>query len=334
MRHKLIATFAAAIALTLSGCGGGSEPSTENAAGEASGETTLSVAHIGIAADACLHIGIDKGFFEEEGLNIETSTIANPPAGVAAAQSGELDLTYTPSIPMLNALAQGVPLKVIAAADGYAPGSLEAEDLSEVDDTGLYVRANSNISSPSELEGKTIAVPARGAQMEVTVAAAIQEDGGDPDKVNWVVLDFASALEALSAGRIDAASLVAPFTAEAESAGHEALVYPGVEFFDEGAVGLWVAGAQTAENKSEALEGFQQAIYRANEYCNNHVEEVWPVAAEVTQTPVEVVKQGATPYWPLEVTMEDIASVNTKLVDLGYLQQPAELGNLLFSPEE
>lgn len=169
--------------------------------------------------------------------------------------------------------------------------------------------------------------------MEVTVAAAIKEDGGDPNKVNWMVLDYASALESLTAERIAAASLVAPFTDVAESDGHEALVYPSLSFFGEGTMGLWVAGAETAETKSEALEGFQAAMHKTNEYCNNNLEEVYEKGAEMTQTPLEVVKQGAVPYWPTEVALEDIESVNTKLVELGYLPEPADLDNLLLNPE-
>lgn len=330
MKVPIPLAMAAVSALGLSACGGGGEPSSDAAPHQ---ETNLKVAYLGLTLDACLDIGIEKGYFEEEGLNIETSTIANPPAGVAAVQSGEIDLTSTPSIPMLNALAQGVPLTVVAALNGFAPGALKTEDPSKIDSTGLYVRADSDIDSPADLEGETVSVPARGAQMEVTVAAAIKEDGGDPNKVNWMVLDYASALESLTAERIAAASLVAPFTDVAESDGHEALVYPSLSFFGEGTMGLWVAGAETAETKSEALEGFQAAMHKTNEYCNNNLEEVYEKGAEMTQTPLEVVKQGAVPYWPTEVALEDIESVNTKLVELGYLPEPADLDNLLLNPE-
>jgi ABC-type nitrate/sulfonate/bicarbonate transport system substrate-binding protein len=326
---KLSAALAVAAALALSGCGGGSGSEGAAAAG---GAGTLKVGTIGIGSDAAIKMAIDKGYFKEEGLNVETSVVANPPAGVAAAQSGQLDLTYSPSIPMLNAMSQNVPLKIIAAADGYAPKDQQPKDLAKVDDTGLFVPKGSNITSPKDLEGKSVSVPARKAQMEVTVAKAVKDAGGDPAKINWMVLDPASALQSLDSKRIDAATLIAPFTSQAESKGHERLSSPGVEFFQEGAVGLWVAGAKTAEAKKDQLAGFARAIYKANDYANKHIDEAHKVAAELTSVPLATIEKGAESYWPTEVKLEDIQRVDRQLVELGFLAKEVPVDqSLIFS---
>ena len=181
--------------------------------------------------------------------------VANPPAGVAAAQSGQLDLTYTPSIPMFNALSQGVPLKIVAAADGYSDEAMGKSDLTLVDDTALIVGKDSPITSVGELEGKTISVPARKAQLEVTISNAVKQAGGDPSKINWIVLDFSSAVQSLKQGRIDAAGLVAPFTSKAVAEGGKVVSSPGVEFFEKGAVGLYVAGECHGDQEGRTAQG-------------------------------------------------------------------------------
>ncbi|WP_017200421.1 ABC transporter substrate-binding protein [Arthrobacter sp. M2012083] len=110
MRRTIPLALAAVLSMTLAACGGGAGPA---AAPAADGTTTLKVGTIGIGSDAGIRLAADKGYFKEQGLNVEISVIANPPAGIAAAQSGQIDVTYTPSIPLLNALSQNVPLKII-----------------------------------------------------------------------------------------------------------------------------------------------------------------------------------------------------------------------------
>jgi ABC-type nitrate/sulfonate/bicarbonate transport system substrate-binding protein len=320
MRRSIPLALAAAISLGLTACGGGQ--SSTPAAG---GDTTLKVGTIGIGSDAAIRLASDKGYFKEQGLNVEVSVIANPPAGIAAAQSGQLDLTYTPSIPFLNALSQNVPLKIVAAADGYKDGAADGADLMRVDDTGLLVPEGSPVTRPKDLEGKSVSVPARKAQLEVTVSKLVKDDGGDPAKVNWMVLDPSSALQSLNSGRVDAASLVSPFTSKAVSEGNRLLASPGVEFFKEGAIGLWVAGANTVTSKQDQMKKFQEAIYKANAYANEHIDEAQQLSAEITKTPLEVVKAGAVNYWPESVRKADIERANQGLADLGFLKEPVEL---------
>lgn len=332
---KFTAVLAVAASLVLAGCGSGagSETGSGSEGSTAAGDTpTLKVGTFGIGADAAIEMAIDKGWFEEEGLKVETIVVANPPAGIAAAQSGQLDLTYSPSIPMLNALSQNVPLKVIAPADGYAEDALQSQDLAKVDDTGLFVPKGSDITGPKDLEGKSVSVPARKALMEVTVAKLVKDAGGDPAKVNWMVLDAASALQSLDSQRVDAATLSAPFTAQAESKGHILLASPGIAFFERGAVGLWVAGAKTVQDKPEQMAAFARAITKANDYANNHLEEAQEASAELTGVPLEIVSQGAENYWPIEVKLEEIQRVNKQLAELGFLANEVPLDqDLIFS---
>lgn len=322
-----LALAAATTVVALAGCSGATAPA---ASGDAGATTTLKVATIGLLADGALQLGIEQGFFEEEGLEIETSLVANPPAGLAAAQSGQVDIAYAPSIPLLNAISQGVPLTVVQAADGYADGASEGSDLAEIDDTGLYASQASGITSVDKLAGKTIAVPARKAQLEVTISAALDDAGVDPAGVNWVVLDFTSAAAALASGTVDAAGLVSPFTTQAANAGGALLASPGVEFFEEGAVGLWTAGTSTVAGKADAIAAFQRAIAKSNAYANENPEEAVQAGIDVTESTITV-DEATVPYWPTEVREADLQRVNEKLVELGFLTTPVDLDGVILA---
>ncbi|GAT72410.1 sulfonate ABC transporter, solute-binding protein [Microbacterium sp. HM58-2] len=329
-RRFIGALVAAGALVALAACS-----STRSGAPEPGGDgelTTLKVATIGLTSDGALITGIEQGFFEEEGLEIETSIVANPPAGLAAAQSGQVDIAYSPSIPLLNALASGVALKVVGAADGYIDGAAESDDPDALDDTGLYASAASGISSVADLEGATIAVPARKAQLEVVIAEALEKEGIDAGAVEWVVLDFTSAVAALESGTVDAAGLVNPFTAEADAIGAVRLSSPSVRFFEEGATGLWTAGAATLQGKADVIAAFQRAIAKTNAYANEHPEEAIQAGLDYTGSKLTL-DQVKVPFWPLEVKPEELERVDEKLVALGFLPAPVDLEGVIVAAE-
>ncbi|QNA92121.1 MULTISPECIES: ABC transporter substrate-binding protein [unclassified Microbacterium] len=300
--------------------------------GDAGEMTTLKVATIGLISDGALLVGQEQGFFEDEGIVLETSVVANPPAGLAAAQSGQVDVAYAPSIPLLNALSSGVPLTVIAPADGYVDGAAEAEDPAAVDDTGLYASAASGITSVADLEGATIAIPARKAQLEVVISDALDREGIDPGSVEWVVLDFTSAVAALTSGTVDAAGLVSPFTGEADAAGAVFVSAPSVDFFEEGAVGLWTAGDGTISAKGDAIAAFQRAVAKSNAYANEHPEEAIQAGIDATGSTLGV-DDVKLPFWPAEVAPVDLERVDDKLVALGFLPTPVDLEGVVLAAE-
>lgn len=320
----------AATVLALAACS--STPAAAPSPGEEGELVTVKVATIGLTSDGALLTGIEQGFFEDEGLKIETSIVANPPAGLAAAQSGQVDIAYAPSIPLLNALSSGVPLKVIGAADGYVEGASESEDPDALDDTGLYASSASGITSVGELEGATIAIPARKAQLEVVIAEALEKEGIDAEAVNWVVLDFTSAVAALKSGTVDAAGLVNPFTSEADAIGAVRLASPSVRFFEEGATGLWTAGAATVDGKAEIISAFQRALAKTNAYANEHPEEAIQAGLDYTGSELAL-DQVKLPFWPLAVLPEELERVNDKLVALGFLAQPVALDGVIVDVE-
>jgi len=309
-----------ALALTACSNGGGGGAS----GGDESSVTTFKVATVaGIVGNAAIHLGVEQGFFEEEGLKLDISEVQNPPAGLAAVQGGQVDIGYAPSIPALNALSQGVGLKVVMAADGYSDDKVE--DLRKVDDTSLYANPKSGITDVKQLAGKRISVPARKAQLEVVITAMLQDNGVDPSSIDWVTLDFQSALEAVKNNQVDVASLVDPFSAQAEAAGMTYLGAPSYEFFGAGAaVGLWLTGDSTWSKHKDAIEAFQRAIKKSNEYANAHLQEAKQKSAELVGGDVDL-DTIVDAYWPLTVKEADIQNVNEKLVKLGFLKKPADL---------
>lgn len=325
MRFGLVAAMVGALALA--SCSSTDRPAagTETSS---DGLTTLKVMTMGLTFDGALYSGIEQGFFEEEGLVIETSVMANPPAGLAAAQSGQVDIAYSPTIPVFIAMNEGVRLRVVAPANGLPDDALNAENPEEFEDAGLFVHESSGITSLEDLRGKTIAVPARKAVMEIVTAIELEEAGVGQDEVEWVALDLASAVSALEQGTVDAAGLVSPFTVQARDTGSVKIASPTLTFFEEGAMAFWLAGPDTVAAKGDAIAAFQRAIAKSNAWATENSAEALQLGIDATGASLTVDQVG-TPVWPSEVNEEDLVRANEKLARHGYIPKPIDLTDFI-----
>lgn len=315
-RQKYIALIAVA-GLLATGC-------TTSASGENTGGETSSVRVTtdGTMTSAAIHLGIEQGFFEDLDLNLEVSDSPNPSSSVAALQSSQVDIAAIPLVPNITAQSQKIDLVSFAPAAGYPSDS---ESWPEYDTSGIYGRPDSGISSPADLEGKKVAVNARKAVFEAYVQDAVVNDGGDPEKIEWVALDFGSQIEALRTGEVDVATLSMPFTFEAEANGAELLWSPGAAFFEGGLNSTWLASPDMADD-TETLDKFRSAILQSNEYANENREEAIEMASELTGINAgDIADSGQFIYFPTEIVAEDLQRASQKLADLGFIDEPVDM---------
>lgn len=308
-----------AVALGVTACG-----SDDAGAGQGTDQDvqSINVTTDGTVSGAAIHLGVDQGFFEDEGLELSLSSNGNPPSAAAALQSNSVHFSSVPLIPGLNAIGQGLDVYSIAAASGYPDG---VDSDSEHATFGVYVQPDSDIERPADLEGKQVATNARQNIFEAYVIDEVGEDGGNPDSIEWTAIDFSSQVEALRQGRIDAATLAMPFTVSAEENGARMVWSPGVGFHQKGATSTWMVGPEVAEDQ-DLIERFQRAIQQSNEYANENREEAVAKAAEITEIDEDLITEaGRFNYFPPTYEEEDIQRVNEKLVDVGYLDSPADL---------
>ena len=199
MRRGLAGIVVAAL-LALAGCGddGGS-----SGAGEG-GVTKVKVGVLPISNVAPLYLGMKKGFFKEEGLEVEPS-IGQSGNELVTGDGLRLDrFAFLGYVPLMSARGQGLPVKVVANADNGA----ETEDKEW---TLILTKKGSPIKEPADLAGKTIAVNALKGVGEVAIKAALEKRGVDPDSVKLLEVPFPEMPAALAKGRVDAIWAPEPF---------------------------------------------------------------------------------------------------------------------------
>ena len=135
--------------------------------------TTL---HLGVYPSldyAPLFVGLKRGIFKKHGIDIKITYIYTGSGLMAAVTSGQVDLATNSVTAGVNAIIQGLPLKMITATD-YTPTKGNTE---------VLVKSDSSIRSFKDLEGKTVATVNLQGLFQLGVAGAIAKAGGDPTKM-------------------------------------------------------------------------------------------------------------------------------------------------------
>lgn len=201
--------------LTLAACSSGSPsgPASEAPAegGGAGGELTpITVGLLAIAPSAAVQYGIDEGIFEEHGLDVTVQMAQGGAAMLPAVSTGQYDFGVGNPLSVLTAASQGVDVRI---ASGYSFSLEEGDDINAV-----VARAGEGIESWADLEGKKVSVNAVKTQGDLTIGEAVEQDGGDPSKVEYIEVAFPDALAQLDGGNVDAVWIPEPFLSMALAA--------------------------------------------------------------------------------------------------------------------
>jgi sulfonate transport system substrate-binding protein len=130
------------------------------------------------------------------------STFTSGPPQVEAATAGKIDFAITGNTPPMFGAASNAKIKVVAAYDGGGNGDQ------------VLVRADSPITSITELRGKRIAV-GKGSSAHGHILAQLKRSGLTPADVELVFLQPADALSAFQQREVDAWAIWDPYTAQA-----------------------------------------------------------------------------------------------------------------------
>jgi NitT/TauT family transport system substrate-binding protein len=188
------------------------------ATGPASAQAPATKVKIGVlklTASAVLFLGVEKGYFQEFGIEPELVYFqAAQPIAVALA-SGDIPVGATGlTAGLYNIVAGGVRIWIVADKGREWPN----HNL-----TALVVRKDlydSGVRSMRDLKGKKIGVTQIGSTFHYNVGRYLEKAGMAPGDVELVPLQALPALnDALTARRVDAVATAEPFVSRLESAG-------------------------------------------------------------------------------------------------------------------
>ena len=314
-----------AAVLVASGCGGDSETTKGSQATNGSTKTSSETIVVGatpIINAVPLYIGIEKGFFEEAGLDVQASLIQAAATAIPQLLNGELRYASVSTVPTITARSQGLGVQIALANDEY-PSTAE-EDI-----TGIVVARDSGIDDLAGLEGKTIAIAALKSIVELVPRMLLAQAGLDPDSVRFVELPYPDMIAAVNAGTVDAALLGEPFLSAAVEQGMPVIAHPFSAVVG-GVSGLtWIASEEYLNGNADAAQRFEEAMTRAIEYAAGHPDEVRAIAKTFMTTPPEAIDKLKLPNFSADITEQDIKTVATAMLEHGFVEEEPDTSSLV-----
>jgi NitT/TauT family transport system substrate-binding protein len=306
--------LAAAAALVLSSCSGGGDTAEP---GE-DGLIPVNVAVIPIVDTAALWLGVEQGFFEDEGLDVEIDTAAGGAAIVPGVVSGDFEFGFSNYVSLYFANDRGLGLSVVA--NGVTAGA----DL-ERDFGGVVVSADSDIETAADLSGRTVSVNTLANIGDSTVSQIVNDDGGDASTIEFVEVGFPDAPAALEGGQIDAAWIVEPFLTQAVDAGARVVTYNFNGFDPElDVAGYFTSERMIAENP-EVVDSFRSAMNTSLEFAEANPDEVRDILTTYTTLTPELIEQIALPRFRAEVDLDAAQRLADAAVEFSGLPSAPDL---------
>ena len=311
LRRSSALMVIAVTALAATGCGA---DSSAPAASAGSGEPqTIRIAVQAIADFAPIWLGVEQGYFEEQGIDVEiVEGGASSAAQVPLLLSGAADIAATTAGAALQASAQKLDVSIIAGLTTFA-----TED--DLDQSGLVVAAGSEITDYAGLEGKTVAISGLKSITEAVVSAAVEEQGGDASAVSFIQAPMPTLGDMVSTGGADAAFLIDPFLSLAVSSGLEVLGHP-FPLVAPGVPGTsLVSTSAYAKANPELIEKFRVALEKAAAYATDNPEAVTKTLSTEAKVPMEMLTGSKNPTFNSVVDAEQLKVESDLLERFGAL---------------
>ena len=287
MKKKFLtrAATVAAAALMLTACGG---DDGGNGGGEASGETEeireVTVGVLSIAPSVGVAYGIEHGIFEEHGFDVNYEVSSAGAAMLPAVSAGQLDFGVGNPLSVTTAVDQGLDMKIVA---GYSNSLEEGNDVA-----GVVTRADSGIDSWADLEGQTTAVNALNTLGDLTVMHLAEEDGADPQALNFSEMGFPDMPAQLERGNADAVWLPEPFLSELLADDANELVGYSFQETDPGmATMVTFTSGELAEEDPEMVADFAEAMVASLDAAQEDQEGSRALLVEFLEIPEEAAQE-------------------------------------------
>jgi NitT/TauT family transport system substrate-binding protein len=308
------------VLVAMAGCGGEDDDGSV-------GPTNLDVGVLPIADVAPLYLGRDKGFFEEERLTIEPQVMQGGAEVTAAVVSGDVDLGFSATEPLIVASSKGIPVEIVTQGNQAAATEEEAWD-------GLMVSGDSEIREPKDLEGKTVAVNALKSMPELCARAVLARQGVDVSQIDFVEVPFPEMTAALEAGRVDAATAVEPFVSQAKAGGARSLgsYLTGLE--PKLTVGTYFGVKPYIEKNEDVAERFARAMNRSLRYAQAHPAEARRAVIGYTEIPPQVARTMKLSFWGEDLNRPSIELIAREAKRFDFIEEEPSVDELIWSGVE
>jgi NitT/TauT family transport system substrate-binding protein len=289
-----------ATAAGVAGCGGEDEPAGGGgAASKPAKVTKVKIALLPVADVAPVYLGMKKGFFREENLELEPRFAQGGAAIVPSVMADEVQFGFGNNVSVMIARARGLPLRIVS--EGVQAAGTEQDAAN-----ALLVAKGSDIESAKDLAGKTFAVSTLKNLAEVTIRRTLEKQGVDTSGIKFLEIPFPEMNAAVQKGRADVAWQAEPFITIGEQQGMRSVADPMYETAPNLSIASYFGADPYLEKNPEVVAGFRRAMQRSLEYAKANPEEARRIIPTYSDLEGEVLRDIQLANWSPELNVASI----------------------------
>jgi len=314
-----LAVIAVAAVATATGCGAlGS--STSSAAAGGLEKSTLKVSILPTTDLAPFWLAQDSGYFEAEGLTVESVIAASGQASLTKAISGEADIAFSTYPPFFTATGTGAAdMQLVADAT-----SVNAKS------NAIVTVPNSPVKTINDLAGRKIAITAKNTASDLLTRSVMQDHNVDFSKVKWVLIPLPNIAAALQQGEADAAYLPEPYiTQAAKTAGAIPVIDINTGATQDFPLTGYGATRKWVRENPKTLAAFQRAMQKATHEALIDRAKVEPLLVRFAKIDEDTAKLLTLPGYGSILDARRLQRVPDLLLQLGAIPKPIDVNSMI-----
>ena len=225
------------------------------------------------------YIAQEKGFFEDEGVNVELVLIENIDDNLQYFKEGKADAAFGLQSDAMLLSAEGIPLKIVYIVDFSNGGDVIVSKL--------------DIKTITDLKGKTVSVDKLNSFNHIFLVELLRINGLEESDVKIVPIIASEVPNALKSGLIDAGQTWEPYQSQAIDNGYRLLATsadaPGI------ITDVLMFHSKFVEERPDDVKKVLRGLFRALEFRDTNQNESYYImsnAFEMSPASLKVTVEG------------------------------------------
>ncbi len=283
-------------------------------------------------SNAGLYVAIEKGYFGEKSIAVETERFASGAKMTPALATGQLDVAIgTPAASLFNAIASGMDFRIVADKGQVRPGFSFSPIIVRKDlvDGGRVKRVR-------DLKGLKVASGAKGIHLDYFLAKMLEHDGLSYDAVEIVTLAYPDAIKALASKAVDAVIAPEPWGVRAEEQKVGVRLFlteqtPETATFQAAVI---MYSGKFIKDRPKVARDFLQAYAKGVRYYLERGpknDEIATILSKHTSVPPETIKASIPFYIEPDVKprVQDLAKLQDWFHQMGWVKQKVPIDRVV-----
>lgn len=225
---------------------------------------SLKLAHSTWVGYGPFYVARDKGFFKEEGVDVELVVMEDTPIKMGAFMAGQLDIVASTADEFPIYMKPGIGVRYVLAVDNSKGGD------------GIV--ATKDITSVEGLKGKKVAFE-QGSVSQFFLNALLKDAGLSQTDIEAVNMAATDAGVAFAAGQVDAAVTWEPALSQGAKAENAHILLTSAD--KPGLITDVIAATDaTLKDKGEDVKAFVRAWYKALDFIKSNPDEANAIMAQ------------------------------------------------------